>query len=93
MTLNTDNRKQIVAVADALAQSLPFLGLTERDVAEAEMVAQDLRQISVAPEPDRGRMKQLLDNASSVAIAGTGSAIGAGIAALAQQAMQGLGLG
>lgn len=93
MTLNIDNRKQIVAVADALEQSLPLLGLDEAEASEAKVVARGLRQIIAEPEPDRGRIKQLLDKASSVAIAGAGSAIGAGIAALAQQAMQGLGLG
>lgn len=93
MTINADNRKQIVAVADALERSLPILGLDEAVTSEAKVVAQHLRQISAEPEPDRGRIMQLLDKASSVAISGAGSAIGAGIAALAKQALQGLGLG
>jgi hypothetical protein len=93
MTVTADNRNQIVVVADALEQSLPLLGLNEGAASEAKVVVRDLRQMSAEPEPDRGRIKQLLDRASSVAIAGTGSAIGAGIAALAQQALTGLGLG
>jgi hypothetical protein len=93
MTVTADNRKQIVVVADALEQSLPLLGLNEAATSEAKVVVRDLRQMSAVPEPDPGGIKQLLDRASSVAIAGTGSAIGAGIAALAQQALTGLGLG
>lgn len=91
MTLSEDNRKQVLAVADAFEVALPLLGLNDEQTRESAALIRDLKAISAEPAPDPSRLRQVLDKAASIAIAGTGTAIGAAIASLAMQAIQGLG--
>jgi hypothetical protein len=90
VTLTQDNRSEVAGVADALEASLGLLGLDAARAVEAEDVAQELRQASESPSPQPGPVRELLNKAKSVAMAGTGTAVGSAIVALAEQALAGL---
>ncbi|MCA0146446.1 hypothetical protein [Blastococcus sp. LR1] len=95
VTMSDDNRKLILPVADNLDGLLQagLLGLDEEQSAEAVEVVSELRRAADEPEVEGGALRRLLEKAKSVAIAGTGAAMGQGVVALAEQSLQGLGLG
>jgi hypothetical protein len=88
-------RKLVLPVADNLEGLLRsgLLGLDEQTSAEAAEVVTELRQAADEPEVEGGVLRRILGKAKAVAIAGTGSVMGQGVVALADQALQGLGLG
>jgi hypothetical protein len=88
-------RKLVLPVADNLEGLLRsgLLGLDEQTSAEAAEVVTELRRAADEPEVEGGILRRILGKAKAVAIAGTGSVMGQGVVALADQALQGLGLG
>lgn len=90
VTITEDNRSQVVNVADALEGMLGALGLDAPRTMEAQAIVRDLREMSAEPLPEPGRLRQLLDKAASVAIAGTGKAAGSALAALIAETVKGL---
>jgi hypothetical protein len=93
VTITEDNRRQVVNVADALEGMLGALGLDATRTTEAQAIVRDLREVSAETSPEPGRLRQLLDKAASVAIAGTGTAAGSALVALIAEAVKGLGGG
>lgn len=94
VTMTEDNRKLVLPVADNLDGLLRanLLGLDAGATEEAVQVVSDLRSAAAEPDINVGVLRQLLQKAQTVAIAGTGSMMGQGVVALAHQALQGLGL-
>jgi hypothetical protein len=92
--MSQDNRKLVLPVADNLDGLLRsgLLGLDDQTSTEAAEVVSQLRRVADEPEVQGGVLRQLLEKAKTVAIAGTGSVMGEGVVALANQALQGLGL-
>jgi hypothetical protein len=91
-TITEDQRSLILNVADALEQALTVLGLDSVRVTDARSIVHDLRQIGGESAPEAGRLRQLLDKAATVAVAGTGTAVGSGVVSLVKRALEELGL-
>lgn len=87
--LTDEHRHAVLQVADALEGALSSLGLDESMTQEARAVASDLRTLTAEPAPDRNAIRGMLKKVSDVALAGTGTAVGSAIAALAAQALGG----
>ena len=92
VTITTDARQQMLQAAAALLATLPVLGLDPEDLERANDIAQRLRAEAEQGESDPGRLRAVLKDARTIAVAGTGSAAGVGIVALVQQIGQSLGL-
>ncbi len=90
ITITTDARRLMVTTADALEATLPVLGLDDVDVTRAREIVGRLRAEAERHEDDPKRLHGLLEDVRTVAIAGSGSAAGVGIIALAQQIAQAL---
>lgn len=90
VTITKDNRRQVINVADALEGMLGALGLDATRTIEAQAIVRDLREVSAEPSPEPGLLHQLLDKAASVAITGTGKAVGSAVGALVAEAIKGL---
>lgn len=91
-TLTTDQRQQIAAVADAVEQLRPLLGLDPVGPAAAEEVVAELRELAVERSPELSRVRFALDKAADIAASGAGSAAGTTLAALIRQAARALGI-
>lgn len=91
-TITADHRHQVLNVADALEEALTVLGLDSVRVADARAIIHDLRQIGGESGPEPGRLRELLGKAATVAVAGTGTAIGSGVVSLVKRALEELGL-
>lgn len=92
ITISTDARRLMVQTADALLAMLPVLGLDADDAERARQVAQRLQGEAEQDEDDPSRVRELLKELRTVAVAGSGSAAGVGLVALAQQIAQAVGL-
>lgn len=92
VTITTDARQQMHQTADALLAILPVLGLNQEDEARARDVAERLRLEAEQAQSEPGRVRGVLQDARTIAVAGTSAGAGAGIIALAQQIAQSLGL-
>lgn len=88
--LSFDSRQQVVLAAKALLQALPVLGLDSDGQREAERIGRELEDLAAQESPDRGVLEQLLDSAMSIAISGTGKALGSAVVHLAEQAIAAL---
>ncbi len=78
-------RTRLTQLAEAIEQAVPALGLTEANRAEALGIAAEMRYESRQQTADAGRLRKLANRLGEVAVSGSGSALGAGIVALAQQ--------
>jgi hypothetical protein len=95
VTMNEDTQSLLLPVAenlDGLLRANNLLGLDAANTEEALQVVSDLRRAAAESGVDGGVLRQLLQKAQTVAIAGTGSMMGQGVVALAHQALRGLGL-
>jgi hypothetical protein len=59
----------------------------------ADEAVYELRQTAEQPATEAGAVRRALDKAEEVAVSDTGSALGAGVAALTTQPLQAFGLG
>ncbi|WP_336922777.1 hypothetical protein [Aquipuribacter sp. SD81] len=88
--LSQENQRQILAVADALTDTIELLGLKDEQRDEAQRVSDSLRGEIASAAPAVSRLRQLLSKAQDVAVSGTGTAVGQAVVALAQQALDGM---
>ncbi|TNM69149.1 hypothetical protein FHN55_05030 [Streptomyces sp. NP160] len=91
ISISTETRQQVLGVAQALDDARGILGLDSAQTQVAAQVSADLRAEASAPQPDRGRLRELLAKVSEVAVSGTGTAIGSAVVALAEQAIAAIG--
>jgi hypothetical protein len=92
VTMNTDNREQVLHVADALEQMTPALGLSDADTEAVRLVTEDLRDAAHG-EADTGRLGRAFEKAKALAMKGSGQAAGAALVLLVNEAGAALGLG
>ena len=71
---------------------MDVLGLDTAQRQEAVGTVQDLRKAADDPQPEPGRLVELYNKASAVAVAGTAPVLGAGVVELVKQAFQAMGL-
>lgn len=85
------SRQKVLAVSEALIQAVPVLGLDDLAAAQAREIAEQLQAVVVERDPDRGVLRQLLDQARTIAVSGTGSAVGNAVVALVEHAITAIG--
>lgn len=90
LEINEDARNLVVKTGDSLLELLPKLGLSPSATEDARNIAGVLNHLAGEANPDRGLLRSFLERAKTVAVSGTGSAVGAAIVTLATQALSAL---
>ena len=91
VTITTDARQQMLQTADALAATLPVLGLDPEEMERARDIADRLRAEARQEYAEPRGVRALLEDVRTIAVAGSGSAAGVGIP-LVQDIAQSLGV-
>jgi hypothetical protein len=93
VTMTEDNSRQLLGLAESLAQLTELLGLNEGQTREAALVVESLRQTAEQDAVPGPEVRTLLDKAKEVAVSGTGTVIGQTFVAAVDKVIQALGLG
>jgi hypothetical protein len=95
VTMTDENSRQLLGLAESLAQltNSGLLGLNEDQRREAALLVDNLRETAEQGDADGGIVREVLDRAKTVALEGSGTAIGQTFVAAVNQVIQALGLG
>ncbi len=84
VTVTTDVGDQLSNLISAYEQALPALGLDASDHDQAVEQIEELRAIADGAAQDTGRLRGVLQRVETIALNGTGAALGSGVVMLAQ---------
>jgi hypothetical protein len=95
VTMTDENSRQLLGLAESLAKltNSGLLELNEDQTREAALVVESLRETAEQDAAPGQDVRTILDKAKTIALAGTGTAIGQTFVAAVDQVIQALGLG